>query len=89
VKQTPVQDLAIQKEWLKNIHPVMLASLCSLTKNIFKVITPKNTQNDRLYAHPSSIKKKDIATKCLCTQLTFSHWRHQLVSRKLLTLHTP
>jgi len=28
------------------------------------VNTPKNTQNDRLYAHPST-KKKDVATKHL------------------------
>jgi len=33
----------------------------------FTVITPKNPQNDRLYAHPST-KKKDVATKRLCTQ---------------------
>ena len=46
----------------------------------------ENTQNDRLYAD-SSTKKKDVVTKRLRTQLTFSHWRRQLASYKWLTLH--
>jgi len=40
---------------------------------------PKNPQNDRLYAHPSTKnKKRDVVvvlvTKRLSTQLSFSHW---------------
>jgi len=31
--------------------------------------------------------KKDVATKCLRTQLAFSHWSHQSASNRLLTLH--
>jgi len=36
----------------------MLATFLFICEKIFAVITPKNSQNDRLYAHPSS-KKKD------------------------------
>jgi len=66
--------LGYLKQLLKNIHPMMLASLCSLTKYI-TVATPKKntkTQNGRLQAH-SSIKKKDVATKCLRIQLMFGN----------------
>jgi len=35
-------------------------------EKIFTVTTPKNSQNDRLYAYPST-KKKDVATKRLRT----------------------
>jgi len=38
-----------------------------LTKTVFTANTPKNTQNDRLYARPST-KKKVVATKRLRTQ---------------------
>jgi len=41
-------------------------------KKIFTVITLTNPQNDRLYAN-SSTKKKDVATKRLRIQATFSH----------------
>jgi len=58
--------LSHSKQLLKNIHPVMLASFCSLTKTIFTVITLKTPQNDRLHAHPST-RKKDVATKRLRT----------------------
>jgi len=40
----------------------------------------------RSYAYIST-KEKDVVTKCLCTQLTFSHWWHQSASHKWLTLH--
>jgi len=49
----------------------MLASFSFTDEKIFTVTTPKNSQNDRLYAHPST-KIKDVATKRLRIQLTFS-----------------
>jgi len=38
----------------------------------FTVNSPTNAHYDRLYAHPST-KKKDVVTKRLHTQLTFSY----------------
>ena len=55
------------KQFLKNIHPLMLASFWFTDENIFTVATPKNLQNAWLYAHPST-KKKDVMTKWLHTQ---------------------
>jgi len=55
-------------------------------KKIFTAITHKNLQNDQMYAYQSP-KKKDVTVKCTCTQLTISHWWHQSVSHKWLTLH--
>ena len=55
-------------------------------EKIFTMTTQKNSQNDRLYAHPST-KKTDVVTKRLRTQLTFSHWWHQSASHKWLALH--
>jgi len=46
----------------------MSASLLFNDDNIFTVATMKNSQNDRLYAHPST-KKKDVITKRLRTQI--------------------
>jgi len=53
------------EQLVKNIHSVVLFR----DEKIFTVITPKNSQNDRLYAHPST-KKKDVVTKRLRTRLT-------------------
>jgi len=65
--------LSHSKQLLKysqNIHPVMLASfLFTYGKGnsfVATVVTPKNLQNDRLYARSS--KKIDVATKLLRTQ---------------------
>jgi len=46
---------------------MMLATFLFTGEKIFTATTPKNPQNDRLYAHPST-KKKDVVTKRLCTQ---------------------
>ena len=56
------------------IHLMMLMS--------FTVATPNNPQTGRLY----SINQEEVATKCLRTQLAFSHWWHQSASNKWLTL---
>jgi len=63
---------------LKNIHPVMLASFCSLTKIYLEW--------PHRHAYPST-KKKHVPTKRLHTQLTFSHWWCQSASHKWLILH--
>ena len=57
-------------ELLKNIHSMTLASLLLTDEKIFTTTTPKNVQNDQLYAYPST-KKKDVVTKRLCIQLMF------------------
>jgi len=59
--------LSRSKQLLTNIHRHF-----SLTKT-FTLATPKDLQNDRLYlyARPST-KKKEVATKRLQAQLTFS-----------------
>jgi len=49
-------------ELLKNIHSMTLASLLLIDEKIFTATTPKNVQNDQLYAYPST-KKKDVVTK--------------------------
>jgi len=46
---------------LKNSHSMMLALFLFSDEKILTVITPKNPQNDRLYARPST-KKKDVVT---------------------------
>jgi len=74
------------KQLLKNIHPMILASFLFSGEQIFTVITLKNPQNDRPYAHPS-IKKKDVVTKRLPIQLAFSKWQPRLASNKWLTVH--
>jgi len=51
-------SLSHLKHLLKNINPVTLASFLFTDRKIFTVTTPKNPQNDRLYAYLSS-KKKD------------------------------
>jgi len=55
------------KQLLKIFSSPNVVSIISFTdEKIFTVITPKNLQNDRLYAYPST-KKKDV-TKRLRTQ---------------------
>lgn len=73
------------KQFLDNIHQMMLASSSFTDETIFTVATLKNLQNGRLYAHPST-KKKDVTTECLHTQLMFSHWWHYSANHKWLTL---
>jgi len=51
VKRTSMQDSVIQKQLLKNIHPMMLASFLLTDEKIYSDNTEK-TQNDRLYAYP-------------------------------------
>jgi len=62
------------KQLLENVRPMILASFLSTDEKTFTctVTTPKNPQNDRLYSYQST-KKKDVVTKRLHTQLTFSH----------------
>jgi len=62
--------LSHSKQLLRYIHPMMLSFLFTDEK-MFTVTIQKNLQNDQLYAHPTT-KKKDIITKCLYTQLSFS-----------------
>jgi len=54
-------------------------------KKILTLATPKNPQNDRLYAYLWT-RKKDVIAKHLLTQLTFSHWWHQSASNKWLMI---
>jgi len=81
VKRTAIHKTEPFKTVAENIHPVTLASFCSLTK-IFPVATPQpRPQNVRLYAPHSATKKKDIATKRLRARLkpssiTLSGRRH-------------
>jgi len=80
--------LSHSKQLLKDIHPMMLASFCSLTKRYLQWPYHKKTlQNDRRYTHPST-KKKDVMTKRLRTQVTdVSHRRHRSASNKWFILH--
>jgi len=48
--------LCHSEQQLKNIHPMMLVSFLFADEKTFTVTTSK-TQNDRLYAHPSTKKK--------------------------------
>jgi len=51
------------KQSLKNIHPLMLASFCSLTKTYLQwPHWKKNRQNYRLYVYLSTKKSSDILT---------------------------
>jgi len=79
-KTQPFKTVA-QKYSLNNVSIILFTD-----EKIFTVTPPKNPQNGRLYAYPST-KKKDAVTKCLRTQLTFSHWWHQSARHKCLTLH--
>jgi len=45
-------------------------SFGSLTKIV--IVVKKDQHNDRMYA-PEAIKKKDVAAKCLCARIVFSH----------------
>ena len=58
--------LCHSRKLLKNIYPTMLASLLFTDEKIFTATMPKKTQNDQLYAYPST-KKTDVATKRLRT----------------------
>jgi len=42
---------------------------------------PKNNTESPIAYATVATKKKDVATKRLCTRLTFSHWRHQSSSQ--------
>jgi len=66
--------LTHSKQLLKNIHAVMLASFCLLTKHIDSDQT-KNPAEWR--THPSN-KKKDVVTKRVLSSPSFSHWWHQI-----------
>jgi len=69
--------LSLSKQLLKNIHPLMSASFCSLTKTYLQ--WPHRKKTEWPYAHPSI----NVATIRLCTLLlTFSHWWHHSASHK-------
>jgi len=70
VKRTSIQDSAIQKQLLKKFTDDVSAILTFTNEKMFTLTTPKNPQNDRLYAYPST-KNKDIVTKPLRTQSSF------------------
>jgi len=48
------------KQLLKKYYQMMLATLLFTCEKIFAVITPKNWQNDRMYAHQEE-RRRDKA----------------------------
>jgi len=44
------------------------------TYKMFAVARPNRPRNDRMYAH-ETIRKKDVAAKCLCTRSDIRLWR--------------
>jgi len=64
----------------------MLATFLFTGKKMFAVTTQKSSHDNRLYTYPST-KKKDVVTKRLRTQFSFSQWQHKSSSNKLLALH--
>jgi len=69
------------QQLLKNIHRVMSASFCSLTKHVYRGgHIDKRTQNARLYGtHIRQLRRKTSRQNALAPT-TFSHWWHQSAS---------
>ena len=65
-----IKSRLLKTQLLKNISPMILSSFGSLTKIV--IVAKKDQHNDRMYA-PEAIKKKDVAAKCLCARIVFSH----------------
>jgi len=61
--------LSHSKQLLRNVHPVMLASFCSLNKRYLQWPHWKTHRMTDCTAHMST-KKKAFMTKRLCTQLS-------------------
>jgi len=68
-----------KKQLLKNIHPIMLATFCSLAKRSFRptAATQKNRQNDLKYEHPINQEERRRDKR---SAFSFSHSQHHSAS---------
>jgi len=62
------------RKLLKNIHPMMLTSFCSLTKTYWQFDSGHTEKDTEWPIVCTAINQEDVATKGPQTQLMFSHW---------------